>query len=830
MLELRIALRLLRGGLRELRLFLACLVMGVTVIAAVGILAGRVEAGIRTEARTLLGGDVEVSIANGDATYDQRDFMRQYGKVSLTVGIRGMASFGEDSALVEIKGVDADYPLLGHVELESAQSLAKALGQRQVVIGKDLSERLGVKPGSHIALGDADFTVSDILAREPDRVAGAFALGAHVIVATDDLVRTGLLMPGSLIRYNYHVLLADAGGLQRFKQDLAQQFPKASWIVKTPAESNQTMQRLVERLQLFMTLAGLSSLLIGGVGILNATEAYMARQSSTIATFKALGGTRRAVFAAYVAVLAIVTLAGLAASAAAGLLLAYVFLPYLSAFFPLSPDDAGDIVALLQAGAFGALTVFTFSLPALSRGVEARPALLFRTRDLQGDFGAGSAQAKLALFPGAALMALVVACSAEKGIALGFIVVALLCIGVFAMAAKLVSFAAGRLRLPSGRLRLAAANLHRPAAPLFSMMLGIGISLAVLVALLLVEGNVQRDIGESIPAQAPSLFLFDIQPPQRKPFADFLAGKQGVTDIRTETMVRGRIAKLNGVPVEKVSVSKDAAWATQNDRGLSFSAAPPPGTRIAEGEWWSADYKGTPLCSLDKALAAGMNLRIGDTITLSILGEEVTARIANLRDVNYLSLRINFALILSPGALEKFPASDITTLHLASGQKEGPMIHALAQAFPNVSAVSIHDALAQLSELVGHVSTAIRITALFSFVSGVMVLMSALIATLQRRAYDVAMFKVLGARRRDILSVFVLEWAVVGCITALIASLFGVLGASLIIKQLQWVEFRLLYGVIAETVLVALACVLGCGLLLHTRAFSLKASAILRNE
>jgi putative ABC transport system permease protein len=830
LLPFKIALRELRGGLSDFRLFLVCLIVGVTVIAAVGLLAERVRDGMQGEARTLLGGDVEIGISNAGATPEQLEFLRSYGKVSLLVNMRAMATYGTESTLVELKGVDERYPLVGHAELASGLQLIHALEGGHVVIGQDLSDRLGVKPGDDLILGDASFTVADILQKEPDHISGAFSLGPRVIALASDLKKAGLLQPGSLIRYNYRVLLKNGSRPDDFKEAIAQRFAHAPWIVRTFNGSNRTVQGLVERLQLFLTLAGLSSLLIGGVGILNASESYIAAKSTTIATFKALGAKRDTVFAVYMIVLFIITLLGIAISLFAGVLLSMLLLPYLTQFFPVSPGASEDVKPLLLAAGFGALTVFTFSIAALSRGIEVKPTLLFRGLGNMGSLKITRGRLLVNLLLGIALIVLVVVTAGDPKIAAGFIMAALAAFGVFIFAARIMVFAARRMRLPPGLLRLAVASLHRPGAPVFSIMLSIGIGLSVLMVLLQVEGNVERDIKESIPAQAPSLFLIDIQPSQKDALKAFLTPRSYIFGMLSQPMVRGRIAKLKGMAVERAPVSDDVKWATESDRGFTYAAAPPEGTRIAEGSWWPADYHGRPLASLDRKLAEGMGLHVGDTITINILGEDIDAQIANLRDINYMSLRMNFALILSPGAIERFPSTGITTLHVSGRENEAALVHEMAKKFPNVSAISVRETLARFEEIVGHIETAVRVTALFTLISGVMVLSSALAATLDKRAFDTVMFKVLGARKRDILTLFLSEWLIIACVTCMISCVFGSIGARLILLRFEWVEFHLLPGTILKAMLLTLAFIACVGLLLQSRAFAPGANAALRNE
>lgn len=830
MLIVKLALRELHGGLHDFRLFLGCIIVGVSVIAAVGLLSERVENGIHRDAKTLLGGDVEITLSNAAITAEQLQFLQQYGVISSTISMRAMATYGSESTLVELKGVDGHYPLMGAVELQSHKPLAEALTPHHIIIGEDLGDRLGVKPGDSILLGDATFIISDILQKEPDHIAGALTLGPRVIVSNNDLEKAGFLQPGNLIRYNYHLLLNDSVQLIAFKDTLARKFPHVPWIVRTYNENNRTVQGLVERLQLFLTLAGLSSLLIGGVGIRGATESYISAKAATIATFKALGAKRNTVFAVYMTVLFCIALLGVIISSVIGMLLCWLLLPYVARFLPIASDSSHDIAPILMAAAFGILTVFTFSVAVLAKGVEVKPTLLFRGLGATESLPLMRSKLVANILIAALLMGLVIITSEDKKIAIGFILAALGCFSIFAFAVRLLAYISSHLQLGQGRLRHAVANLHRPGVSVFSIMLSIGIGLSVLVALLLVEGNVEHDIRESIPLQAPSLFLIDIQPSQKNALADFLASKPYVSQVISQPMVRGRIAKLNGVPVEQAHVSEDAKWAIESDRGFSYGQLPPPDTHLAEGQWWHADYQGKPLVSFDRKLAQGMGLHVGDTVTLNILGTDIDATIASLRDINYLSLHINFALVLSPGPIEKFPSTGIATLRVEGRENESLLVHDITQKFSNISAIRISETLAQLQEIVGHIITAVRITAIFTLISGLIVLSSAIATTLDKRAYDTVIFKVLGAKRRDILTIFFIEWLIIAGLTSLLSCAFGSIGAWLILQRMDWIEFHLLGSVMVQATLLTVAFVTCTGLLFHMRAFSLKANTILRNE
>jgi putative ABC transport system permease protein len=829
-MALRVALRELRGGVRDFRIFLSCLIIGVAVIAAVTTVSRHIAQGIDQESRTLLGGDLELSTINQRASDAQMDFLRRYGRVSVTATMRSMVVHGEDVTLVELKGVDENYPLLGKAVMQGGATLAESLAKGGLVAEQAFFDRMQIAPGATVQLADAHVAMVDVLVKEPDRITSPLTLGPRVMAGMATLQRNGLLQPMGLVRYHYHILLDEGVSAQAFQAALAENFPHAPWIVKTLNDNNRGVQDFISRLQLFMTLAGLASLLIGGIGIMNAAETYLHKKSESIAVYKTLGASRNFVFGVYMLVLLLISFPASCVGAFLGSVLSTLALPYLAQFLPVfSTHFSLDAPAMALAVVFGVLTVFTFSIAALGRGVEVRPAVLFRGIEPGKN---RLTRGKLALNMACALLlvgTLIVSASDVK-IAIGFIVCALASFLIFYGATALTQAAARRVHLSRPWARMALANLYRPGAHTLSIMLSTGIGLTVLISLLLVEGNFQKEVKETMPAIAPSLFLIDIQPNQKDAFLAMLAANPNVSDVSSQPMIRGRIARINGVEVEKIRIDSDSKWAVESDRGLTYSAVAPDNSKVAEGAWWDANYRGKPLVSLDRKLAKGIGIGIGDTITVNVQGREITAEIRNLRDINYISFQINFALIFSPGVIEDIPATFIATARVTGDKNEAALIRQIAKMYTNVSAVRIKDSIDQITQMVGHIAFALRLSALVTLVSGVLVLASALAATLDARAYDMVVLKVLGARKADILKMFMAEWLLLAGLTSLIACVLGMGGAWLILKRLDWVQFHVLPVPIVVTVGLALAFVTLTGFVIHTRIFNTRASSVLRNE
>lgn len=830
---LRLARRELRGGVRGFRIFLACLMLGVAAIAGVGSLAAGIRAALEADARQILGGDAELAFTHRQATAEQRAFLDAAGTVSMVAEMRGMARTGSARTLVELKAVDGAYPLIGRVTLDTAADLQQALalrdGQWGAVVEAATLNRLDIRTGDRIDVGDQSYVVRAVITGEPDRSANVFTLGPRVMVAHDSLASTGLVQPGSLIRYEYRVLLPPGGRTDAFLASARERFPDAGWRLRSPSQAAPGVQRWIDRIAMFLTLVGLTALLVGGVGVANAVRSYLEGKTATIATLKCVGASGALVLQIYLIQVMAMAALGIAAGLIIGAAAPALAAPLLAGQLPVAARLGLYPGPLAVAAAFGLLTAIAFSLWPLARAREVPPSALFR------DLVAPTQRRPRALYivivaaAVAGLAALAIGVSVDRRLAAWFVAAALGTFVVFRGAALLIA-ALARRAPHSGRpgLRLALANLHRPGSPAGGLVLSLGLGFTVLVVIAVIQGNLARQLSEQLPDVAPTFFFIDIQADQVAEFDALLAAQPGVGQVRRVPSLRGRIVRVGGVPAERAEVAPEARWALGNDRGLTYAAMPPAGSRIVAGSWWPPDYAGPPLISFDAQLAQGMGLAVGDTMTINILGREVEARIANLRAIDWTTLSINFTLIFAPGTLEGAPQTHIATAQVAPGAEDA-VERAVTQRFPNVSTIRIKEALATVERILGHIGTAARVTAGITLLAGVLVLAGAVIASHRRRVYDAVVLKVLGARRRNVIGAFALEFGLIGAATAVVAAVIGAVASWLLLTFYLRVEFALLPGTVAATAAGAATAVVVLGLAGTWRALGQKPAPLLRN-
>jgi putative ABC transport system permease protein len=832
---LRLAARELRGGIRGLRVFLACLILGVGAIAGIGSLAASLAAGITGDARELLGGDVEARLAYRPANAAERRYLERSGKLSEVALLRATARdrAGERHTLISLKAVDAAYPLYGNITLSPAQALGAALRREDAhfgaVVDPAILTRLGLGLGDRLDIGDAVLQIRAVFKNEPDAAEVGFVLGPRVLISIAALAETGLTQPGALVTYSYRLRLPANADAARWAAQTRAAFPEAGWEIRTFAAASPELRRLIDRVGLYLSLVGLTTLLVGGVGIGNAVGFHIAGKTATIATLRCLGASARLVFAAFFAEIMVLAGAGIAAGLVLGGLMPAAAAPFLKDVLPVSVRLGLYPRPLLLAALSGLLAMLVFSLWPLA-GVRRVPAgALFRSTIARLPRQFSVAVSGATAISGLALAALVIAGTREHDLAAWFVLGTVAAFAAFRAAGAGIACAAARLRRPHHpMLRLAFANLHRPGAATMPVVLSLGLGLTVLVAISLVEGNLAREVERRIPAEAPASFFIDIQPDELAGFAAIVRGIPGARFAEVP-MMRGRITRLNGVPVDRAAVAPGSRWALNSDRGLTYAATLPAGSRLVAGRWWPPDYRGPPLVSFDAALARGMGLKIGDTLSVNLLGREITARIANLRDIDWQQLGINFVMIFAPGTLEKAPQTHLAAVYLPSDQEDRLVVR-VTRRFPNISAIEVGEALAAVDHVIGVIGAAVRATALCAVAAGALVLGGAIAAGQHRRVYDAVVLKVLGATRGAIIGAYLVENGLLGALSAVIAATLGTLAAYLVVTRLLETDWVFLPLPLLWTVAAATLLALALGFAGTWRALAARPARHLRNE
>ncbi len=838
-IPLRLALRELRGGLAGFRIFVACLILGVTAIAAVGSLTSAIQESITREGQSILGGDIEINIFQQEADQALYTWAEGYGRLSSSARLRTMARTvpenGEaSSTLVELRAVDNLYPLYGNfitsLALDHSGLFTKEGKHWGAAIEPALAGRLKVKLGDTLRLGNITVKVRALIEKEPDKANLGFQLGPTVMVSTEAFRQTDLITPGSLVNYYYKLRLNQGGELAKTLESLEATFPDNAWRVRSRNTSAPGLRRFLDQMGMFLTLVGIAALVVGGVGVGNAVKGYMDRKTKTIATLKILGASGSTIFKTYFLQVLIIGFAATLIGLSLGAALPGVLATFLPDSLPVQTGAGFYPKALVMAALYGLLVTIAFTTWPLAKARDLPAMRLFRalvSPDRKWPRPAYLALTGLA----AAVVVLIAVTMADNAVlAAGFLGGTALTFLLLRLTSLMIEKTAAKApRAGSAITRMTIANLHRPGAATGAVVLSLGLGLTLFSGLALVEGNMTRQLENDIPEDAPAFFLLDIQKHQLADFTETALSLPGVEELVTVPSLRGRISKLNGLPASEDKAADNVRWVLRGDRGLSYMDELSEGGEIVEGEWWPVSYSGPPEISLGKEVADGLGLKIGDTLTVTVLGREITATIRSLREINWGTFGFNFIILFDPYTLQAAPHSYMATLK-TTGNTETETYQALTGKFTNVTAVRMKEVLSSVNEMMTQVSTAVRATAFVAIIAGVLVLAGALAAGFRQRVYESVILKVVGAVRKQILTAYLMEYALIGLVTALIALTLGGLAGWAFISLAMKMPFTLLPEPMILTVASSLIVTICAGLASTLKILSVRPNQVLRTE
>lgn len=831
-LATKFARRELRGGLRGFRLFLACLALGVAAIAAVGSVRSGIEAGLAREGAALLGGDAELELTYRFADAQETAWMQTLSvAMSEVAEFRSMASTASDRALTQVKAVDESYPLIGSVTLSPDMTLDDALAVRDTIPGavmeRALIDRLSLELGDIFALGTQSFRLSAEITREPDNAAGGFALGPRTLVTRNSLAASGLLSPGTLFNSKYRLTLPEGADIPALEIEAKETFANSGMRWRDARNGAPGVAQFVDRLSAFLILVGLSGLAVGGVGVSAAVRSYLSRKTEVIATLRALGADRATIFQTYFIQIGILSVLGVAIGVTLGAIAPILLAPILEARLPI-PSAFGLFPApLIEAALYGLLTAFIFTLWPLARTDRVKAATLFRDA---WDGARRLPSLPFLLATAAAVSALV----ALAGWFNGSWWLTLWTLGGITGALALLAFAAFIIRIAARilshrlrghpRWRWAMAAIGGTGEGAGAVVLSLGLGLSVLAAVGQIDGNLRQAIAGNLPDIAPSYFFVDIQKDQMEGYSKRLSDDPAVSRVDSAPMLRGVISKINGRPARDVAGDH---WVIEGDRGVTYAATPGEKANITQGTWWDADYTGPPLISFAAEEAEEMGLKLGDTLTLNVLGRDITGEIANFQEVDFSTAGIGFILTMNSSALQGAPHTFISTVY-AEEQAEAAILRDLANAYPNITAIRVRDAIDRVADVLSGLAAATSYGATATLLTGFLVLIGAAAAGADARTYEAAMLKTLGASRRMIAASFILRAVLLGLAAGAVALLAGILGGWAVSTLVMETDYSIIWPSALLIIAGGIIATVLAGLGFARRALQARPASVLR--
>ena len=771
-LSLRFLMREWHAG--ELHVLLLAVIIAVASVTTVSFFTDRVQQALGNQANQLLGADLVVISDHALNSQFEQESTSIGLKTAQTVTFPSMVLKGELSQLAEIKAVSKDYPLRGQLrtstqvyDADVAASGVPAAGTAW--LEPRLLSQLGLKVGDTIELGALRLLITAVLTQEPDRGGDFFSIAPRLMLNLQDLSATGLIQPGS--RASYRTLIAGESKVIDKYRAWAERHIGRGERLEGVQDARPEIRAALERAQKYLGLAALVSAVLSAVAVAVASRRFMQRHLDSCAIMRCVGASQSLIFRIYLYQFLWLGLAASLIGSALGYFAQTVLSYWLSAMVTNELPQP-TLLPAVEGVVTGMALLLAFSLPPLLR-LRRVPAL----RVLRREFGAPERFSLLNYGLGLAVIGAMLVWKAND-----FVLGVYVLIGLVAamLLAALVTW--WMIRLISGLRRYAGSswfyglsNISRRGLGSVAQVVAFALGMMALLLLTLVRGDLMQSWQTTLPPDAPNRFLINIQPDQLVSLHQYFSNK-GVTTPEILPMVRGRLVAVNDKPVSAADYPEDRARKlVEREFNLSWASQLHKDNQLVAGKWWSENDSGKPLLSVEEGIAKTLGLKMGDSLTYEVAGSRFSARISNLRKVNWDSFNVNFFVLAPPGMLEQYPASYITSFYLP--QRDGAFLNQMVKNFPNVTVIDVAAVMTQVRNIMERVASAVEFVFLFTLLAGLMVLYAAIVSTQDERLYESAILRTLGASRRQLLASQLTEFATIGVLAGLIAAL-GATGAG----------------------------------------------------
>ena len=795
-LVLRFAARDWRAG--ELRLLLAALILAVGAVSAISLFVDRLQRALVAESTSFLGAD-RVIESSREIPQRFRDLARERNLAQTDLltfpSMVFAASGGERSQLASVKAVGPGYPLRGALRIADEPFVAGTVTQRlpergQVWLDSRLFPALGVGVGDQVSVGYSTFTVGKVLTAEPDRGGSFFDFGPRLLMRAEDVPATRVVQPGSRIEYRL-LLAGDDDVLGDLREEIEDELrPNYRW--QSIRGANASIGRALERAESFLLLGGLLAVLLAGIAVALGANRYARRHFDHVGVLKTLGATPAEIQWGYTGVLLVIGIAGTLLGLVFGALVHLGIIAALGGFLPVALPMPG-LRPVFTGLVTGFICLLAFALPPLLGLKKISPMRVIRR-----DLAAGAAPAVTYSFAVVGSIGLLIWYSGNIFLTIWALIGAVITGSVFATLA-LVLLRGGRvLGMQAGSTwRLALAGLQRRYRENVAQIMIFGFAIMLLLIMLLVRTALVDEWQAQIPERTPNHFIMNVAPDEAPAVQELLTAR---TDYDGElfAMIRGRVTAVNDMSAQ--------AWrerqreqrrgpdgpgrggpGLRSERNLTFAEEVPENNVVVDGEWWS-DAPEAPLVSLEDEYAENLGLGVGDKLTFDIGGVPLEVTVANTRRVEWDSLQPNFFIIFSPGALDGYAATYMTSFYLPREQK--PFLYELLSAYPTITLIEVDAIIAQVRSIIDRVTAAVELVLYLVLVAGVLVLVASIQSSRDHRLKEHALLRALGGARRLIGGALLIEFAVLGVFAGLVA----VIGAEITVYALNRQIFELGVG------------------------------------
>lgn len=768
---LRFALRSLLRDLRtgELSILLAAIVVAVTAITAVGFFTDRVARAIGQQASAVLAADLVIR-APVPINPVFPDEARSRGlRIAETLSFPSVVlTEGDESALATIEGVSREFPLRGELrtslEMFGATTVATGVPQPgEAWAEPGLLGKLGLDVGARIQVGNRSLRITRVLESQPDPSFGFANIAPSLLVNIDDVAAMDVVRPGSRVTFR-QLFAGDDEAIAGFRRSIAPRL-ESDAAIRDRQDAGEQINAAIDRAQRFLTLASLVTVVLAAIATAMAARLYALRHLDTIALIKSIGGTQRFIECTSLVQLAFI----IAATTLAGSVLGYIAqggLAVLSSGLLQVALPPPSVIPVWLGALTAATVVFGFALPHLWQLKRTPPMRVLR-HDLPPPAMATTVTYAVAML---ALVGMIYAIVRDLKL-VGFIVGGLLGLSLLAALAGFALVALlTRFRGAAGvAWRYGLANISRRGVESVVQIVGFGLGLMVLLLLTVVRTDLLEAWQQTLPPDAPNYFLINIGPETWTDMREFIRGEIG-SEPEFLPFIRGRLTAINNRPVAPMEWEDSRARDfVRREQNITWTGTLPESNRLQSGEWWGGNYRGEPQLSLEEEMAASLGVKLGDTMTFNVAGEEFSAAVTSIRHVAWDSFAPNFFLMLSPGLAGELPQTYVASFYVPPEHRR--LLNDLVRRFPGVTVFDLESILAQVRMIIDRASQAVQYVFFFTLLAGVMVLLAAVQVTREERCFESAILHALGAGRRKILQGVAVEFTALGALSGTLAAL-----------------------------------------------------------
>jgi len=810
-LIIRLAWRDWRSG--ELGLLLVALMVAITSVTAVALLVDRLQQALLSESADFLAADRYIGGSQPiPEAFREAAAARGLDFVD-SLSFPSMVFVGEErNQLVSIKAVGVGYPLRGRLiaadePFGTGQPVTEVPALGEVWLDSRLFPALGVTVGDEVEVGVARLRVGRVLISEPDRGGSMFDLGPRLLMRVEDVPRTEVVQPGSRISYRL-LLRGPDDDLEALREEIR---PEPTYLWRGIRESSPSIGAALDRAESFLLLGGLLGVLLAGVAVALSAHRYARRHYDHVAILKTLGATPAQILRGFLLLLSLVgavaVVLGLIAGTGAHLAMVAVLQTIMPVTLPLPSARP-----FLLGAVTGFICAVAFAVPPLLHLYRISPMRVIRR-----DLGAPPASQVLSyVAAGAGSLGLLIWYTGSLSLTLWTLAGSAMVLILFGAVALLLLRGGRLVGMQAGSgWRLALAGLQRRRRENVAQILIFGLAIMLLLILVLLRTALLEQWRGQLPADAPNHFVMNVVPEQVESLSALLSEQ---ADWRGELfpMIRGRIIEANGIDAETWE-NERATTATDEDgprmrseRNLTWTTELPGDNQLVSGDWWAADDP-RALVSLEVDYARSLNLEVGDRLRFDIAGQEVEAEIANLRRLDWESMRPNFFIIFSPGVLEDYPATFLTSFYLEPDRKR--FLNELLSAYPTVTVIEVDALIRQIQSIVARVTQAVELVLGLVVAAGCLVLVASIQASRDARLQEHALLRTLGASRRLIRGALAAEFAILGLFSGVVAVVGAEVSAAVLQQQVFQLPFQLHPWLWLWGPLVGAALVFGVGML-----------------